>query len=595
MSCDCNTLVVGEAGVQGPQGLAGTNGTNGTNGINAFTTLSDSFTQPALNVSVTFSVVENRWIAIGQTIYISNAGFYTVTSLGGSPYSSVTAVLIKTDGITTPSTVSSGLKVSPSSSALYTAPLSSLSVIGTSSLDGAVTVNDSGAAVDFRVESDTQTHVLYTQGSSNQVGIRTSSPGAALDVNGTFKSRSTAEFSVGATVNFTQADADFSVRTQTSTNTLYVDASANSVGIGTNAPSKLLDVAGAAEMDSLLVNPSGVANNTSPVFQILGTSASIYPITVKATSGPTVNRVGIFNASPSVELDVTGETKISGNLSVDTNVLKVDTTGNYVGINKTTPTVALDVVGAAAISGATTIGGAATISGDLSVDTNVLKVDTTNNRVGVNTTTPTVALDVTGALAVSGVSTLASLNVTGDLSVDTSVLKVDTTNNRVGINQITPTVALDVSGAAKISTDLTVNDALYVINSSGYVGINQSSPSLELEVNGSAKASDYRIAANPAHANAKLTKFLYGSGNDTFALSANATDTIDITITGAVVGDFVQVSYSSIPSTTPNLLTLFGYVSSANNVTVVVSNGSATSVASQTYSVNVLVIGASAS
>ena len=28
MSCDCNTLVVGEAGPQGPQGLAGSNGTN---------------------------------------------------------------------------------------------------------------------------------------------------------------------------------------------------------------------------------------------------------------------------------------------------------------------------------------------------------------------------------------------------------------------------------------------------------------------------------------------------------------------------------------------------------------------------------------
>jgi hypothetical protein len=582
MSCDCNTLVVGEAGPQGPQGLGGSNGTNGTNGINAFTTLSASFTQPALNVSVTFSVVENRWIAIGQTIYISNAGFYRVTSLGGSPYSSVTAVLVKTDGVVTPSSVSSGLKVSPSSGATYTEPLSSLTVSGspgTSNLDGAVTINDSGAAVDFRVESDTQTHVLYTQGSSNQVGIRTNSPGAALDVNGTFKSRSTAEFSVGATVNFTQADADFSVRTQTSTNTLYVKASTNSVGIGTNAPSKLLDVAGAAEMDSLLVNPSGIANNTSPVFQILGTSASIYPITVKATSGPTVNRVGIFNASPSVELDVTGETKISGNLSVDTNVLKVDTTGNFVGINKTTPTVALDVVGAAAVSGASTLN-SLTVTNAASVG-GALSAGTTFSSAGASTLNSLV------------VDTTAS--ITGNLSVNTNVLKVNAGSGLVGINQTTPTVALDVVGAAKISTDLTVNDALYVINSSGFVGINKPSPSVELEVNGSVKANDYRIAINPAHSNAKLTKFLYGSGSDTFALGVNSTDDITFTVTGAVVGDFVQVSYSSIPSTTPNLLTLFGYVSSANNVTVVVSNGSATSVASQTYSVNVLVIGATAS
>lgn len=37
--------------------------------------------------------------------------------------------------------------------------------------------------------------------------------------------------------------------------------------------------------------------------------------------------------------------------------------------------------------------------------------------------------------------------VTGDLTVDTSVLKVDSTNDRVGINQATPLVDLDVDGA----------------------------------------------------------------------------------------------------------------------------------------------------
>lgn len=39
----------------------------------------------------------------------------------------------------------------------------------------------------------------------------------------------------------------------------------------------------------------------------------------------------------------------------------------------------------------------------------------------------------------------SSLAVTGDMSVDTNVLKVDTTNNRVGINKV-PTTALDVNG-----------------------------------------------------------------------------------------------------------------------------------------------------
>lgn len=42
--------------------------------------------------------------------------------------------------------------------------------------DGAVTINESGADVDFRVESDTNTHALFVQGSDGNVGIGTATP-----------------------------------------------------------------------------------------------------------------------------------------------------------------------------------------------------------------------------------------------------------------------------------------------------------------------------------------------------------------------------------------------------------------------------------
>jgi hypothetical protein len=50
----------------------------------------------------------------------------------------------------------------------------------TANLDGAVTVNESGAAVDFRVESDTQTHAIFLQGVSSNVGLNTSNPSRKL-------------------------------------------------------------------------------------------------------------------------------------------------------------------------------------------------------------------------------------------------------------------------------------------------------------------------------------------------------------------------------------------------------------------------------
>ena len=44
------------------------------------------------------------------------------------------------------------------------------------SLDGAVVINEAGADVDFRVESDTNANALFLEGSSGNVGIGTSSP-----------------------------------------------------------------------------------------------------------------------------------------------------------------------------------------------------------------------------------------------------------------------------------------------------------------------------------------------------------------------------------------------------------------------------------
>jgi hypothetical protein len=51
-------------------------------------------------------------------------------------------------------------------------------------------------------------------------------------------------------------------------------------------------------------------------------------------------------------------------------------------------------------------------------------------------------------LGAGGTATLASATITGDLTVDTSTLKVDSANNRVGIGTASPSYAADVSVAA---------------------------------------------------------------------------------------------------------------------------------------------------
>ena len=144
------------------------------------------------------------------------------------------------------------------------------------------------------------------------------------------------------------------------------------------------------------------------------------------------------------------------------------------------------------------------ITGNLSVDTNVLYVDSTNNRVGINTSSPTAGygLDVNGSVRSAGnlllqgsivylnsqqsltqgtnsltlgnatyftsllygntsttSHTFRAGNVTmpANLTVDTDTLFVDSTNNEVGIGTTTPTAKLEVNGTTIIQDDATFN------------------------------------------------------------------------------------------------------------------------------------------
>jgi hypothetical protein len=90
-----------------------------------------------------------------------------------------------------------------------------------------------------------------------------------------------------------------------------------------------------------------------------------------------------------------------------------------------------------------------TVTGDLTVDTNSLKVDSTNNFVGIGTASPSVALDVVGAIT-----------ATGNLTVDTNTLFVDSTNNRVGIGTASPASDLQIGTLTPLITASTKSISL---------------------------------------------------------------------------------------------------------------------------------------
>ena len=121
---------------------------------------------------------------------------------------------------------------------------------GNISLDGAVVVNESGADKDFRVEGDTDANLLFTDASTDRVGIGTNTPSAKLDVSGAaaitgaFTVTGDSSLNGAVVINDAGADKDTRIEGDTDTNLVFVDASADAVGIGTATPGSKLDVKG---------------------------------------------------------------------------------------------------------------------------------------------------------------------------------------------------------------------------------------------------------------------------------------------------------------------------------------------------------------
>jgi len=108
-------------------------------------------------------------------------------------------------------------------------------------------------------------------------------------------------------------------------------------------------------------------------------------------------------------------------------------------------------------------------------------VDLLDNSMAASGTTKKVT--VNQILGAGGTATLASATITGDLTVDTSTLKVDSTNNRVGIGTASPATILDIQSAgglfARIQNTTSTADAYLLVKNTtgeGFFGINALGP-----------------------------------------------------------------------------------------------------------------------
>ncbi len=215
-----------------------------------------------------------------------------------------------------------------------------------------------GVAIGSQTYSDAQapTNGLIVEGN---VGIGTTSPQQKLSVVGDIGLSGTNRF-IGTTDNYA-----LSLRTN-NTDRIYVTNSGN-VGIGTTAPEYKLDINGGVRVstlasgstDTVVTHASGVLESRTIDSRVWGStlldgsSLTANYLTKVSDSNTLINslvfdngtNVGIGTTSPSALLDVAGEVNITGNLTVDTNTLFVDATNNYVGIGTTNPSTQFNVLG----------------------------------------------------------------------------------------------------------------------------------------------------------------------------------------------------------------------------------------------------------
>ena len=113
-----------------------------------------------------------------------------------------------------------------------------LTVSGNTSLDGGTFVfNESSADVDFRIESNGNANAVFVDAGNDRVGIMNASPSVELDVTGAIKVSGAIDFDGGGfTFNDSGASVDFRAETNTLTHALFIDGSADKIGLGTSGP-----------------------------------------------------------------------------------------------------------------------------------------------------------------------------------------------------------------------------------------------------------------------------------------------------------------------------------------------------------------------
>lgn len=280
---------------------------------------------------------------------------------------------------------------------------------------------------------DVDSGTLFVDATNNRVGINNTSPDAALSVTG--NANVSGNVVIGGTSHTIAGNVGFSV------DTLYIDSINNRIGIKNSSPDAELTVTGSA--------------NVSSAFRVDGLTTLAGNLNT-----PTANASSGINVGANVNLTTTRINVGNSTINSYITATAIETDGTLTVLGATTLSNTLGVTGLTTLSGNINTPTANASSG-INIGANV-NLTTTRINIGnssVNTFITATGIETDGTLTVTGITTL-----TDNVNVDSGTLFVDATNNRVGINNTTPDSSLTVTGTANITSTARFGGAVTVAN-----------------------------------------------------------------------------------------------------------------------------------
>jgi hypothetical protein len=389
------------------------------------------------NIGVNRNPTSNALDILGNTVVTGNSSVSGAIAIGKTNPSAqldVVGSMIISDN----TSIGGNLAIGKSSAARV------LDVSGDSAISGILYVSDISSSRPLSQWTTSGSDIFYRTGA---VGVGRSDPssGVVLDVSGNTR--------VAGTLFVTDISSSqtLSQWTTTGSNIFY---STGSIGVGTSSPSTTLDVSGTAR-----ITGTTTICGTLFVRDISGFTGSQWT-TNTSNIFYTTGNVGIGKTNPTVGLDVSGNTALSGDLIVDTNVLVVDSSNNRVGVGRTDPAFVLDVSGNTRVAGTlfvTDISSSQTLSQWTTTGSNI---SYRTGSVGVGTSSPSTTLDVSGTARITGTTTIcgtlfvrdiSGVSLGGSSQWTTSGSNISYSTGNVGIGTNSPATTLDVSGTVRVN------------------------------------------------------------------------------------------------------------------------------------------------